>query len=99
MGNYDREPLDEFKQVCGVYYGGYGQVGQQYVITNRRLLLAPIKLIKGLSDKVALDVAAFVAGQLKVPGVDLVKEILQDCPVSATHDVASPDAPHGRRRS
>ena len=78
MGNYDREPLDEFEAVRGVFYGGYGQVGQQYVITNRRLLLAPIKLIKGLSDKVALDIAAFVAGQLNVPGVDLVKEILQD---------------------
>lgn len=78
MGNFDREPLDEFEEVRGVFYGGYGQVGQQFVVTNRRLLLAPIKLIKGLSDKVALDVAAFVAGQMKVPGADLVKSILQD---------------------
>ena len=78
MGNYDREPLDEFEEVRGVFYGGYGQVGQQYVVTNRRLLLAPIKLIKGLSDKVALEVGAFVAGQMNVPGVEVVKQVLQD---------------------
>jgi hypothetical protein len=78
MGNYDREPLDEFEAVRGVFYGGYGQVGQQYVVTNRRLLLAPIKLIKNLSDKVAIEVGAFVAGQLNVPGADVVKSVLQD---------------------
>jgi len=78
MGNYDREPLDEFEEVRGVFYGNYGQVGQQFVVTNRRLLLAPIKLIKGLSDKVALEVTAFIAGQSNVPGVDVVKSILQD---------------------
>ena len=78
MGNYDREPLDELEEVLGVFYGGYGQVGQQFVVTNRRLLLAPIKLIKGLEDKVALDAVAYVAGKLNVPGVDLIKEILQN---------------------
>lgn len=78
MGDFDRQPLDEFEEVRGVYYGKYGEVGQQYVVTNRRLLLAPIRLINRLSDKVALDIAAYLAGALNVPGVDLVKSILQD---------------------
>jgi hypothetical protein len=87
MGNYDREPLDEAEEVRGVFYGSYGQVGQQFVVTNRRLLLAPIKLIKGLSDKVALDVTAFIAGQLNVPGADLVKSILQDYAAFQPHTI------------
>jgi hypothetical protein len=78
MKNYDREPLDEFEEVRGVFYGGYGQVGQQFVITNRRLLMAPIKLVKGISDKVALEAAGWIAGQLNVPGADIVKSILVD---------------------
>lgn len=77
MTNYEREPLDEFEEVRGVFYGGYGQVGQQFVITNRRLLMAPIKLIKNLANDVAIKGSAFVAGQLGMPGADLVGEILQ----------------------
>ena len=78
MGNFDREPLDEREEVRGVFYGNYGAVGQQFVVTNRRLLLAPIKLVKGLSDKVALEAAASIAGKMSVPGVDIVKSILLD---------------------
>jgi hypothetical protein len=69
--------LDEFEEVRGVFYGGYGQVDQQFVVTNRRLLLAPIKLIKDLGNDVAIEVTAFVAGRLRVPGVELVGKILQ----------------------
>jgi hypothetical protein len=77
VGNFEREPLDEFEEVRGVFYGGYGQVGQQFVVTNRRLLLAPIKLIKNIENDVAIEAAAFVAGSLEVPGAELVGKILQ----------------------
>lgn len=77
MPNYEREPLDEFEEVRGVFYGGYGQVGQQFVVTNRRLLLAPIKLVKSLANDVSIDAAAFIAGSLNVPGAELVGKILQ----------------------
>ena len=37
------EPLDEMEDVVGVFYGGRGRlVGQQFVVTNRRLLMMPI---------------------------------------------------------
>jgi hypothetical protein len=75
--NYEREPLDEWEEVRGVFYGGYGQVGQQFVVTNRRLLLAPIKLVKSLANDVSIEAAAFIAGALDVPGADLVGKILQ----------------------
>jgi len=77
MGNYEREPLDELEEVRGVFYGSYGQIGQQFVITNRRLLLAPIKLIKNVANDVAIEASAYIAGQLTVPGADLVGKILQ----------------------
>lgn len=77
MPNYEREPLDELEEVCGVFYGGYGQVGQQFVITNRRLLMAPIKVIKNLANDVSIKSTAYIAGQLGMPGADLVGEILQ----------------------
>ncbi len=77
MPNFEREPLDEFEEVRGVFYGGYGQVGQQFVVTNRRLLLAPIKLVKHLANDVAIEAGAFVAGALNVPGVEIVSKILQ----------------------
>lgn len=78
MPNYEREPLDEREEVRGVFYGGYGQVGQQFVVTNRRLLLAPIKLINRLANDTAIEASAFIAGQLSVPGADLVGKILQN---------------------
>lgn len=77
MPNYEREPLDEFEEVRGVFYGGYGQVGHQFVITNRRLLMAPIKLMKNVANETSLKASAYVAGQLGMPGADLVGEILQ----------------------
>jgi hypothetical protein len=78
MPNYEREPLDELEEVRGVYYGGYGQVGQQFVVTNRRLLAAPIKLVRNLANDTAIEASAFIAGQLNVPGADLVGKILQN---------------------
>ena len=39
---YQTEPLDEMEDVLGVFYGGRGQVGQQFVVTNRRLLMGPL---------------------------------------------------------
>ena len=87
MPNYEREPLDEFEEVRGVFYGGYGQVGQQFVVTNRRLLLAPIKLVKQLANDVSIEAAAFVAGALNVPGAELVGKILQGYGPFDTHTV------------
>ena len=46
---YETEPLDEMEDVVDVFYGGRGAVGQQYVVTNRRLLIGPIRTVKAKS--------------------------------------------------
>lgn len=69
--DYDTEPLDESEDVLGVFYGGRGQVGQQYVVTNRRLLLGPINV--GL----AKEINAYVLDQV-VPGSgSVLKDVLE----------------------
>jgi hypothetical protein len=62
---YDTEPLDEREDVAGVFYGGRRQVGQQLVVTNRRLLLGPIDTgIAVQIDTYLLDKAAGGSGSL-----------------------------------
>jgi hypothetical protein len=75
---YETEPLDEMEDVKGVFYGGRGQVGQQIVVTNRRLLLGP------LNTKIAQHIDAYVL-DAAAPGVGgLIKEVLADYgPMSA----------------
>jgi hypothetical protein len=55
--DYETEPLDEMEDVLAVYYGGRGQVGQKYVISNRRLLIGP------LDTKIAQDIDAYILNQ------------------------------------
>jgi len=74
MPNFDylAESLDEMEDVRGVFYGGRGQVGQQYVVTNRRLLLGP------LDTGMALQIDAYILNKA-VPGAsagDLIKNVL-----------------------
>lgn len=62
---YDTEPLDENEDVLGVFYGGRGSVGQQFVVTNRRLLLGPVDTgIAQQVDSYLLDKAAGGGGSL-----------------------------------
>jgi hypothetical protein len=67
---YETEPLDEMEDVLGVFYGGRGGVGQQYVVTNRRLLIGP------LDTGIALEIDAYVLNQAAAGGGDLLKNIL-----------------------
>jgi len=67
---YETEPLDEMEDVLGVFYGGRGQVGQQYVITNRRLLMGP------LNTRIAQDIDAYLVNQVAHGGGDLLKNVL-----------------------
>jgi hypothetical protein len=67
---YETEPLDEMEDVVGVFYGGRGQVGQQFVVTNRRLLIGP------LDTGLALEIDAYVLNQISSGGGDLVKSVL-----------------------
>jgi hypothetical protein len=55
--DYETEPLDEKEDVLAVYYGGRGQVGQKYVVSNRRLLMGP------LDTKIAQDIDAYILNQ------------------------------------
>jgi hypothetical protein len=55
--DYETEPLDELEDVLAVYYGGRGQVGQKYVVSNRRLLMGP------LDTKIAQEINAYVLNQ------------------------------------
>jgi hypothetical protein len=67
---YETEPLDEMEDVLGVFYGGRGQVGQQYVVTNRRLLMGPLDT--GLAE----EVDAYILDKATPGGGDLLKKIL-----------------------
>lgn len=70
--DYETEPLDEMEDVLGVFYGGRGQWGQQFVVTNRRLLMGPI------DTGIAMAVNAYVLNQA-LPGVGaggLLKDVL-----------------------
>jgi hypothetical protein len=67
---YETDPLDEMEDVLGVFHGGRGQVGQQYVITNRRLLMGP------LDTRIAEEIDAYVLNKAIPGGGDLVKAIL-----------------------
>jgi hypothetical protein len=64
------EPVDEQEDVLGVFYGGRGQVGQKYVVTNRRMLMGP------LDTGIALDIDAYALGHAIPGGGDLLKNVL-----------------------
>lgn len=67
---FNTEPMDENEDVLGVFYGSRGQVGQQLVVTNRRLLFGPI------DTALATTILEYGAGKASIPGVDLVKQVL-----------------------
>src|SRR5687767_4777729 len=76
MSNFEfkTEPLDEMEEVLDVFYGGRGGVGQQYVVTNRRLLIGPIDT--GVAEVIATKA---------LPGGDLVSNVLSRYgPMSST---------------
>jgi hypothetical protein len=69
---FNVDPLDEMEDVLGVFYGGRGQWGQQFVVTNRRLLLGPLDV------GIALEIDAYVLDQA-LPGTGaggLLKSVL-----------------------
>jgi hypothetical protein len=68
--DYGTEPLDEMEDVLGLFYGGRGQVGQQYVVTNRRLLMGPI------DTGIALDIDSYILNAAAPGGGDLLKNVL-----------------------
>jgi hypothetical protein len=68
--DYNIDPVDEMEDVVGVFYGGRGQVGQQYVVTNRRLLIGP------LDTGVALEIDAYLANKASGGAGDLLKSVL-----------------------
>lgn len=67
---FNTEPIDDDEQVLGFFYGGRGQVGQKFVVTNRRLLMGP------LDTKIALEIETYVLGKAGVSGMDLLKNVL-----------------------
>lgn len=69
---YDTEPLDENEDVLGVFYGGRGSVGQQFVVTNRRLLLGPI------DTGIALQIDAYLLDKTTGGGGGLLKSLLSE---------------------
>ena len=75
---YETEPLDELEDVLGVFYGGHGQVGQQFVVTNRRLLMGP------LDTGIALEIDAYILNKAVGGSGDLIKSVLNHyAPMSA----------------
>lgn len=67
---FNAEPIDEDEKVLGFFHGGRGQVGQKFVVTNRRLLMGP------LDTKIALEIDAYFLGKAGVGGMDLLKNVL-----------------------
>ncbi len=68
--SYETEPLDEREDVLAVFYGNRGQVGSQFVVTNRRLLIGPLDV--GLAE----SIVSYGLTRAGVPGVDFVKSVL-----------------------
>jgi hypothetical protein len=66
---YNTDPLDEMEDVLGVFYGGRGQVGQQIIVTNRRLVMGPI------DTRIALKIDSYILNKAGGPG-DLVSDVL-----------------------
>lgn len=67
---FNTEPIDEDERVLGFFYGGRGQVGQKFVVTNRRLMMGP------LDTKIALEIDTYILGKAGVGGMDLLKNVL-----------------------
>jgi hypothetical protein len=67
---YKTDPLDEMEDVVGVFYGGRGQVGQQFVVTNRRLLIGPLDV------GMALEIDAYIVNKAAAGTGDLLKNVL-----------------------
>jgi hypothetical protein len=67
---FNTEPIDDDERVLGFFYGGRGQVGQKFVVTNRRLLMGP------LDTKTVLEIETYVLGKAGVGGMDLLKKVL-----------------------
>ena len=67
---FQTEPLDEMEDVLGVFYGGRGQVGQQFVVTNRRLLMGPLDV------GMALEIDAYIMNKSAAGTGDFLKNVL-----------------------
>jgi hypothetical protein len=67
---FQTEPLDEMEDVLGVFYGGRGQVGQQFVVTNRRLLMGPLDV------GMALEIDAYIVNKAAAGTGDFLKNVL-----------------------
>jgi hypothetical protein len=67
---FNTEPIDDDERVLGFFYGGRGQVGQKFVVTNRRLLMGP------LDTKTVLEIQTYILGKAGVGGMDLLKNVL-----------------------
>ena len=70
MSDYKTEPVDELEDVVAVFYGGRGHWGQQYVITNRRLLIGPLNV------DVAAMIDTYVANKLLPGAGDVISKVL-----------------------
>jgi hypothetical protein len=66
---YITEPVDELEDVRGVFYGGRGGVGQQFIVTNRRLLIGPV------DTGIAQDIDTYLLSTAGGPG-DVLKGVL-----------------------
>jgi hypothetical protein len=69
---YKTDPLDEMEDVVGVFYGGRGQVGQQFVVTNRRLLIGPLDV--GMDQVLKLGIVATRATMSRDPKNNAVRD-------------------------
>ncbi len=68
--NYQTQPVDELEDVRGVFYGGRGQVGAQFVVTNRRLLLGP------LDTRVAVAIDKYILNTISSGVGTVIGEVL-----------------------
>jgi hypothetical protein len=69
---FSTEPIDDNERVLGFFYGGRGQVGQKFVVTNRWLLMGP------LDTKIVLEIETYILGKAGVGGMDLLKNVLSN---------------------
>lgn len=67
---YRTERPDETEQILGVFYGARRQVGQQYIITNRRLLMGP------LDTRMFLEITSHTGNKAAVGTSDFLMNVL-----------------------
>jgi hypothetical protein len=78
---FSEPALIETEDVLGIFYGGPRAWGGKLIVTNRRLIFAPIDL------RVVELITKYVADKAGVPGADLADQIIDQVKLSVRKEL------------